>query len=93
MTFAFTTQNLILIGVGLHLLGGLAKAVFRTPKQQAQIDSIEGKVDAVLGEVQQVIPAVQTTVQKVAAAPPAPDLSLGLQALPPTSSSAQGGAS
>ena len=30
----------------------LAKALFRTPQRQAQIDAIERKVDAVLGEVQ-----------------------------------------
>lgn len=97
----FNSQNLILVGVSLHLLGGLAKAVFRTPKQQAQIDAIEAKVDSVLGEVQQVAPALVAAANVQAAAPP--DLSLGLLALKESStknnssaqdnSSAQGGAS
>ena len=45
------TQFLIAAGVGLHLLAALAKAVWKTPKQQAQIDAIERKVDTVLGQV------------------------------------------
>ena len=43
-------QTLILVGVGAHLLAALARAVFHTPKRQAQIDSIERKVDQVLGQ-------------------------------------------
>ena len=44
-------QTVIAVGVAAHLLGALAKTLFHTPKQQAQIDAIERKVDEVLGEV------------------------------------------
>ncbi len=45
------TQTLILVGVAVHLLAAGAKALFHTPKRQAQIDAIERKVDEVLGQV------------------------------------------
>lgn len=48
----FDTQTAIALGVGAHLLAALAKALWRTPKQQAQIDAIERKIDAVLGQGQ-----------------------------------------
>jgi len=42
------TQTLIAWGVGAHLLASLAKWVFKTPRQQAQIDRLEGKIETVL---------------------------------------------
>ncbi len=45
-------QTLVALGVGVHLLAALAKALWKTPKRQAQIDAIEGKVDALLAQVQ-----------------------------------------
>ena len=50
-------QTLIAVGVGVHLLAALAKALFHTPRRQAQIDAIERKVDAVLGQVKTTAPA------------------------------------
>ena len=47
----FDTQTWIALGVGAHLVGALAKTLFHTPKQQAQIDAIENKVEAVLGQL------------------------------------------
>lgn len=58
--FHVSTQNLILVGVFAHLLLALSKAVFRNPRQQAQIDRLDSKVDGVLTTVQQVLPVVQT---------------------------------
>ena len=49
-------NSLILAGVLTHLLAGLGKALFKAPKQQAQIDSIEGKVDAVINQVATLAP-------------------------------------
>ena len=49
-------NNLILAGVLTHLLAGLGKALFKAPKQQAQIDSIEGKVDAVIAAISPAAP-------------------------------------
>ena len=45
------TQTLIAAGVGLHLLAALAKTLFKTPRQQAQISTIETKVDEILGQL------------------------------------------
>ena len=45
----FDPQTLIAVGVGIHLLAALGKAVFKSPQRQAQIDAIERKVDEVLG--------------------------------------------
>lgn len=44
-------QTLVALGVGLHLLGALAKAIWKAPRRQAQIDAIERKVDDLLGQV------------------------------------------
>lgn len=44
-------QTLIALGVGTHLLAALAKTLWKTPRQQAQIDAIESKVDEVLGQL------------------------------------------
>ena len=44
-------QTVIAAGVIVHMLAAVAKALFRTPGQQAQVDAIERKVDEVLGEV------------------------------------------
>ncbi len=43
------TQLLIAVGVGTHLLAALARAIWRTPQRQAQVDAIERKVDDILG--------------------------------------------
>ena len=40
---------LIAVSVGSHLLATVAKALWKSPKQQAQVDSIEHKVDDILG--------------------------------------------
>ena len=42
-------QLLIAAGIGVHLLAALAKALWKSPRRQAQVDSIERKVDAILG--------------------------------------------
>jgi len=47
------TQTLIAAGVGIHLLAALAKTLFKTPRQQAQISAIESKVDDILGQLTQ----------------------------------------
>lgn len=47
-----STQDLILVGVALHLLAALGKTLFKSPKRQAQIDAIEAKVDGVLDQLQ-----------------------------------------
>jgi hypothetical protein len=47
------TQLLIAVGVGTHLLAALAKAVWKSPQRQAQVDAIEQKLDSVLGALQQ----------------------------------------
>ncbi len=44
-------QGLVALGVGLHLLAALAKAVWKTPQRQAQIDTIEQKVNDILTEM------------------------------------------
>lgn len=44
-------QSLVAAGVGLHLLGALAKTVWRSPRRQAQIDAIERKVDELLSDL------------------------------------------
>lgn len=44
-------QDLVALGVGLHLLAALAKAIWKTPQRQAQIDTIEQKVDDILTEM------------------------------------------
>jgi hypothetical protein len=106
MHFHFSSQNLLLVGVFAHLLLSASKLVFKSPRQQAQIDTIEGKVDTAITVAQQVVPAVQAAVKSVAFKsvsvpfPPPPDLSLGLSALKDNAlsaqaqnSSAQGGAS
>ena len=41
-------QTLIAVGVAVHLLAALGKAVFKSPQRQAQINAIERKVDEVL---------------------------------------------
>ncbi len=46
------TQLLIALGVGAHILGALAKALWKSPQRQAQVDAIESKVDAVLAALQ-----------------------------------------
>ena len=43
------TQTLIAVVVGFHLLAAAARAIFRAPRQQAQISAIETKVDDILG--------------------------------------------
>ncbi len=43
------TQTLIAAVVGFHLLAAAARAIFRAPRQQAQISAIETKVDDILG--------------------------------------------
>jgi hypothetical protein len=62
-----TTTNLLLVGVFAHLLLSAAKMLFKTPKQQAQIDTIETKVDTVLSQVEQIAPAA--LIAPAAAAP------------------------
>lgn len=47
-----STQDLILVGVGLHLLAALGRALIKAPKRQAQIDAIEAKIDGVLTTLQ-----------------------------------------
>lgn len=47
----FDPQTVIAAGVAAHLLLFIAKALFRSPKRQAQIDAIERKVDEVLATV------------------------------------------
>ncbi len=42
-------QFVIAISVGSHLLATLAKALWHSPRQQAQVDAIEQKVDDILG--------------------------------------------
>ena len=49
-------QTLIAAGVAAHLLAFIAKALFRSPRRQAQIDAIERKVDEVLGEMRATVP-------------------------------------
>ena len=44
-------QTVIAAGVTLHLLAAFAKALFKTPRQQAQISAIETKVDDILGQL------------------------------------------
>ena len=51
--FVVTSQDFVLAGVGLSLLGSVSRAVFHTPKQQAQINAIEAKADAILGQLSQ----------------------------------------
>ncbi len=48
-------QGLVALGVGLHLLAALAKAIWKTPLRQAQIDAIEKKVDDILTEMKGVL--------------------------------------
>jgi len=48
----FDTQTWIALGVGAHLIGALARTIFHTPKQKAQIDAIEGKLETILRQVQ-----------------------------------------
>ncbi len=45
-------QLLTALGVGAHLLAALVKALWKSPKRQAQVDAIERKVDGVLGALQ-----------------------------------------
>ena len=63
-----TANDLIALGVALNLLASLAKAVFKTPKQQTQVIAIESKVDDVLTHVVQYLPVAPTP----AAPTPAP---------------------
>ena len=42
-------QLLTALGVGAHLLAALAKALWKSPRRQAQVDAIESKLDGVLG--------------------------------------------
>ena len=92
-----STQDLILLGVMLHLGAAIAKTVFVKPKQQAAIEQIDAKVDAALQTVGQILPVVQGSSRKLAAiAPAAPlpdpeDSSLSLNPVPLPG--AQGGAS
>ena len=44
------TQSLVALGVALHLLGALAKMIWRSPRQQVQINLIEAKIDLLLGQ-------------------------------------------
>lgn len=47
----FDLQTWIAAGVGLHLLAAFARALFKAPRQQAQISAIETKVDVILGQL------------------------------------------
>jgi hypothetical protein len=47
-------NQIIALGVAAHLLGAIAKTLFHSPKQQAQIDAIEAKLDNVVATVQAV---------------------------------------
>ena len=86
-----STQDLILAGVALHLLAGLAKIVFVKPAQQAKIDAIDAKVGAVLDAITAALPVV-AAVSRPAADPEG--TSLALNPLPSSlSTGAQGGAS
>ncbi len=67
-----STQDLILLGVMLHLGAAIAKTVFVKPKQQAAIEQIDAKVDAALQTVGQILPVVQGNSRKLAVAVPAP---------------------
>jgi len=79
---AFTSQNLILAGVGVSLLGSAARAVFTKPRQRAQINAIEAKVDLVLNQVSQVLPATRDSLRASnRAAASSSDLSLALSPL------------
>ena len=44
-------QGLVAAGVGVHLLAALAKAIWKTPQKQAQIDAIEQKLNDILTQV------------------------------------------
>lgn len=44
-------NTIIALGVGAHLLGAIAKTLFKTPRQQAQIDAIEAKIDGVISQL------------------------------------------
>ena len=66
---AFTSQNLILAGVGVSLLGSAARAVFTKPKQRAN-------------QVSQVLPATRDSLRASnRAAASSSDLSLALSPL------------
>lgn len=67
-----STQDLILLGVMLHLGAAIAKTVFVKPRQQAAIEQIDAKVDAALQTVGQILPVVQGNSRKLAVAVPAP---------------------
>ena len=43
---------LIALGVGVHLLATLAKAIWKSPQRQAQADAIEQKIDDILAALQ-----------------------------------------
>ncbi len=47
----FDPQTAIAAGVAAHLLLFIAKALFRSPGQQTQINAIERKVDEVLATI------------------------------------------
>lgn len=49
-----TPEKVTLLLVALHMLDGLAKTLFHTPKQQAQIDTIESKLDGLGRQLQAV---------------------------------------
>ena len=47
----FDAPTVAAVGIAVHLLAALAKALVKGPQRQAQIDAIERKVEAVLAEV------------------------------------------
>ena len=65
MQLLLNEQTWLLVGVFAHLVAAIAKALVHTPRQQAQIDSIETKLDAVIAQVAQAATQVaQATTER-----------------------------